>query len=118
MTLRKAGDEVVYRLALGSGQSKELIDEPRLMEWKYWALIDNKYPYTAAFKIHHLLIPKRAVAEKMLHENEKKELQIIFDQLGDLYDCRLVNFKHKQTKQSHFHIHLLTYKDNRSNTGF
>lgn len=88
------------------------------MQWKYWALIDNKYPYSAVFKIHHMLIPKRAVSQNMLNQDEKNELEDIFQQLDSVYDCRMVNFKHKQTKQTHFHIHLLTYKDSRSLIGF
>ncbi len=117
-SLRKNRDEIAYITAQKSGNSKPLVAEPRMMEWTHWALIDNKFPYSAVFKTHHMLIPKREVSEKLLTTDEKEELQCILDELSDIYDCHLVNFKKKQSKQSHYHIHLLTYKDYRKHLRF
>lgn len=120
VSLRTLRDEVHYNIAKKNGKSKPLVDETRLREWKYWALINNEFPYTSAFDEHHMLIPKRVVSENELSNDEKAELELIYKELGveDNYDCRLINFQKKQSIKSHFHIHLLRYKDNRNDLKF
>ncbi len=117
-SLRKNRDEIAYAIAKKSGTVRPLIVEPRLVEWQYWALIINKFPYSAIYKVNHMLIPKREVSEKFLTSEEKAELQTILDTLSDNYDCQLINFKKKQSNQRHFHIHLLSYKDDRKDMHF
>lgn len=113
VSLRTQQDELKYLRVKKTKTTKHLLDEPRLKEWKLWALIHNEYPYSAAFKTHHLLIPKRVASDKDLTAAEKTELNNILGELGDSYDCLLVNFKSKQSIRSHFHVHLLIYKDKR-----
>lgn len=113
VSLRTERDELKYSRVKQTKSTKHLLDEPRLKEWKHWALIHNEFPYSAAFKIHHLLIPKRVASDKDLTIAEKAELNNILVELSDSYDCLLVNFKSKQSIHSHFHVHLLTYKDKR-----
>ncbi len=113
VSLRTQSDELKYSRIKKTKPTKHLLDEPRLKEWKHWALIHNEFPYSAAFKIHHLLIPTRVASDKDLTSAEKAELNNILVELSDNYDCLLVNFKSKQSIRSHFHVHLLTYKDKR-----
>lgn len=114
VSLRTNVGEILYKQSKDAGLLIPLHLEERLKEWKYWALIDNAYPYDAAFKKHHLLIPKRVVTEDQLTDSEKTELQQILKVLSTSYDCQLVNFTSKQSLKNHHHIHLMTYKDNRS----
>lgn len=113
VTLRSRRDELKYATAKGLGLSNELVDEPRIREWKHWAIIHNEYPYSYAFKVHHMLIPKRAVKEDDLSSAEEAELKNILKEIRSDYDCRMINMPSKQTKLNHFHIHLLTFKDKR-----
>lgn len=113
VSLRSRRDELAYRTAKSLGINKELIDEPRIREWKHWAIIPNDYPYSYAFRTHHMLIPKRVVMEDDLSKEEENELKAILKEIRDDYDCRLINTPRKQTKLNHFHIHLLIYKENR-----
>ena len=115
VSLRTTKDELNYEKAKKKGKSTPLIDEPRIREWQHWALINNSYPYTFAYKIHHLLIPKREVPETELNDEEHQELLLIYQELGreKIYDCRLVNFTKKQSIPHHYHIHLMAYKDRR-----
>ena len=113
VSLRTKRDEINYAKANQKKTTNALLDEPRIKEWKLWALIDNDFPYSAAFKVHHMLIPKRITSDKELTPHERKELDKILDDLSDQYDCLLINFKSKQSIRNHFHIHLLTYKDKR-----
>lgn len=113
VSLRTIRDEMYYAKAKTSGKSKPLIEEDRLMEWKYWALIENEFPYSAAFKTHHMLIPKRVVDDKNLSIDERIEMDAVLNGLSEDYDCVLINFRKKQSIRDHFHMHLLCYKDKR-----
>lgn len=114
MSLRTSKDEMRYLQAKLAGQTTPLHKEQPLKEWQYWAVIDNRFPYSLAFKTHHLLIPKRVVIHKELSHQELTELDAILEELSDYYDCQLINFQRKQSIVGHFHIHLLVYKDQRS----
>lgn len=114
VSLRTVRDEIQYGKAKSKGAArKPLLDEERLREWKYWALIDNEFPYSSAFKVHHMLIPKRVVNDKNLSIEERVEMDSILRDLSESYDCVLINFKSKQSIRHHFHMHLLVYKDKR-----
>lgn len=113
VSLRTTRDELYYAKAKTKGKTKPLVEEDRLKEWKYWALIENEFPYSAAFKTHHMLIPKRVVAEKDLSDAEQTEMRDVLEELATDYDCVLVNFTRQQSIRHHFHLHLLEYKDKR-----
>lgn len=114
VSLRRPVDERRYRAARSTRTTDPmLLSEPRIMEWNYWALIDNAYPYSGAFKVHHMLIPKREVSREEITAEEWQELEMIITELGDIYDCRMVNYANKQSIKSHFHMHFLVYYDSR-----
>lgn len=114
VSLRTDRDELQYAVAKSiKGATKPFLEEERLKEWKHWILIENRFPYSAVFKVHHLLVPKRIVGGDELNQKEIKELFLITRELEEKYDCQLINFKSKQSIVNHFHIHLLTYKDRR-----
>lgn len=110
---RSYTSELAYNEAKRRGTTHPLADEPTLQAWKYWRLIDNAFPYDVLFKTHHMLVPKRVVVEQDLNELERQELEAIFVELSTRYSCRLVNFPDSQSIKKHFHIHLLTFKDDR-----
>jgi len=117
-TLRTHKSEQAYQEELLKRSDRDLSDDPSIREWEHWRIIENLFPYDAAFKVHHLLLPKRRVSEIELNEEEKKELEVILQELTDVYSFWMVNFKAKQSIKNHFHIHLLTYKDSREELGF
>lgn len=114
VSLRSYRDEVNYTIRKKkTTKLKPLHEEPRLKEWKHWAVIDNAFPYTITFKTNHMLIPKREVAKQDLNKAELAELDKVLEELSEQYDCHLTNFPAKQSRKNHYHIHLLTYKDHR-----
>ena len=113
VSLRTTRDELYYANAKTKGNTRPLVEEDRLKEWEYWALIKNEFPYSAAFKTHHLLIPKRVVKEKDLTDEEQAEMRTVLEEMAELYDCVLMNFTRQQSIRHHFHLHLLEYKDKR-----
>ena len=118
VSLRTRSGETAYITAKKLSATVPLIDEPRIKQWQYWALIDNAFPYGAAFRVHHLLIPKRVVSEQALNAQEKEELPKVLAELGQTYDCHLTNFSKNQSIKSHYHIHLLIYKQSRDQLHF
>jgi galactose-1-phosphate uridylyltransferase len=117
-TLRKHESERMYQETLAQQPNRKLSEDKSIREWVHWRIIENLFPYDAAFKAHHLLLPKRAVSESELSKEEKQELEKILIELTDSYSFWMVNFKAKQSIKNHFHIHLLTYKDTREELGF
>lgn len=113
VSLRRPESQMRYMISKKSGLTKQLIDEPRIKEWKHWLLIDNAFPYDTAFKTSHILIPKRVVTKERLDKVELEELNSVMDELSLKYDCYMVNFSRKQSVKAHFHIHFLIYYDNR-----
>ena len=113
VSLRTNVSEIFYKESVKLGRTKPLEQEPYLQEWSTWALIENSFPYDAVFKLHHMLIPKRVVKEEDLNNQERSELTRILRELGSSYDCYMVNFTSKQSLRSHYHVHLMVYKDTR-----
>ncbi len=114
VSLRTHRDEANYLRAKRKGLAKKpLSQEKPLKSWDNWLLIANEFPYSAAFSVHHMLIPKHKKSSKELTQKEKMELEDVLDELSERYDCFLVNFKSKQSITDHFHVHLLTYKEHR-----
>ncbi len=118
VSLRTLEDELQYRDRKKRGESVPLIHEPKLKTWKYWAIIENKFPYSGAFKVHHLLIPKKQATYAELSKVEKDEMELILAEIAEDYDCSMVNFGKRQSKPGHYHIHLLVFKDQREELRF
>ncbi len=114
ISLRTDKDEQAYLTAKIQNNLHSLKDEPRLREWQFWALIENRFPYSLPFKTHHMLIPKREASESDLSSEEEAELKKIIEELKTDYDCRIINNPRQQSQKGHFHIHFLEYKDMRS----
>ncbi len=116
VSMRTANDERQYEKVKASRPKKDtaLHEARAIQEWVNWKLIPNTFPYTAVFKVHHLLVPKRIVSEDELTTKERKELEEIIAELRENYDCLLLNFTSKQSIKNHLHLHFLTYKDKRS----
>ncbi len=107
--LRTPATQVAYKEALKT-RTTFAFDKP-LMEWQYWELHENEFPYDAIAVKHHLLVPKRSMpSRQLLQEEEVEEMEVILAKLSPDYDAWLVNFPRHQSVPGHFHIHLLEYK--------
>lgn len=115
-SLRTLAAELRYQQAKKTGDTKplELVDS--IKQWDHWRLIKNDFPYDAAFRVHHMLLPKRAAVTSRfeLNDAERKELDHIVKTLvHPEYDMLFENSPHRQSVRSIYHLHLVIYKDNR-----
>jgi len=111
MSLRTAAGEYDYQMAKYKGTTKQLHEESVIKEWKHWLLIDNRFPYTVAFRVHRMLLPRRKVANltELSLEEFTELLTILAGEINDEYDLWFVNTHKRRSILSHFHIHVATY---------
>jgi len=114
---RTALSELRYQGAKEVGILKPLEEEPVLREWKYWKLIENRFPYDMIYSVHHMLIPKRTVSHRQhLFISEDMELKKIINQFDDdgYYDGVLDNFKGRRSVHNIYHVHLIKWHEKRN----
>lgn len=86
---------------------KELL----IKNFKYWVLLENRFPYDRLFQTSHMLAPKRhAASEVDLTLKEITELRRIKKKHLTNYHVILENVGVRISIKNHFHLHLLTFK--------
>lgn len=105
--------ETIERYRLMRRADIDLRELPRLWVGRYWAVVENQFPYDKISASHHLLVPLRVF---------KEESEMSIDELGELhrlkrdwgesrmYDSVMVNLPHNRTVPHLFHYHLLKFK--------
>ncbi len=76
-------------------------------EYKYWLIVENRFPYNAVFSNHRMLAPKRHLKED-LNKEEMLELKFILKE--EEYDYCVLNKRDRRSLPEHFHYHLLNMK--------
>jgi len=82
-----------------------------VQEFQNWLLIENNYPYDAIATVHHLLVPKRHVAdinELTGFEIQERDWLYAKFEKDRQYDFILKNFTIGQSQPQHAHYHLIT----------
>lgn len=88
---------------------KELL----VKEFKYWMILENRFPYDGIAEISHMLAPKRHVpTEGDLDEKELIELADIKKNELHNYDVIIESTPRATTRPDHYHVHLLKYYTN------
>jgi len=89
-----------------------LCKEVLIKEFKYWKIIDCRFPWSRIAQIHHMAIPKRHIVYAELNEEEKKEfeeIKIVY--IEKEYDLIAEATNKKKSIPGHLHIHLIIIKD-------
>lgn len=107
-SLRTRVTEAIYQQAKLDKTLRPLETEPRLKEWKYWFLIENRFPYDEVFKLSHMLVIKRDAGEIYdLTLTETHELLQIRKTLSQDYDAIMDNLPHRRSVTIRYHVHLV-----------
>lgn len=89
-----------------------LCEKTSVEEYEYWRIVKNDYPYDRIAKVHDMLIPKRHITEEFFNDEENLELKEIKKKLLDSdYEFIIETTKQKKSIPEHFHLHLVTTKD-------
>lgn len=113
-TLRTPEGKKKYQEYLNTTDTQNscpLCNKENLKDFKFWKIIENKFPYDLIAKTHHMLISKRHVPEKELTREELEELNLIKESYAHpTYDWILEPTLKNKTIPNHFHIHLIIGK--------
>jgi hypothetical protein len=89
-----------------------LCEKKSTVDFKYWKIVENLFPYDRIAKKHRMLIPARHVEGGQLNEMEKIELEQIKKYAGEnRYDYILETTSQKSSIPEHYHLHLIELKE-------
>lgn len=115
MSCRLAATEQRYQDDKAAGRTLPLLEEPAIFKGNHthFKIIENRYPYDAVFKTHHMLVAKRQGAnpDNFTVEELREYKAIEFAEFFK-YSCVITNYAAKSIKDV-WHIHLGTYLDER-----
>jgi len=102
-----------YQKLLSKGLNYDFFfNSPAIIEYNYWRLIKNKFPYDAVASEHCLLTPNRIFQYDFeMSAEEQAELYDIKRYLEKRFDSIFENFIHKRTFPKHYHLHVIKFKE-------
>jgi diadenosine tetraphosphate (Ap4A) HIT family hydrolase len=112
-SLRTPKNEKIYQEFLKSNKNRcpFCLKDLLVKEFKFWILVENKFPYNKIAVTHHLLAPKIHIAEfEELKNWQREELKEIIKKIEKNYSYISLNVKKKRTIKDHFHLHLIKIK--------
>ncbi len=89
-----------------------LCSTPTHLEFKYWRIVENTYPYDAVASKHHMLLTKRHLsADRDLTKEETDELiELKESVLDELYTFIMEALPRNKSIPGHYHLHLIVPK--------
>lgn len=112
-SFRSREGELAYQKAREAGTLLPLSKEPHIKEFKYWFMVENRFPGDKAFSVHHLLLPLSEVSDwEDLLDREKQEYYTIRQYyLAQEYDLVYENMPKLRSIANHFHFHCVCLKE-------
>ena len=85
-----------------------LCSEASIVEYRYWRVIPNKYPYDAVAQRHTMLVPKQHLQEHELSNEAQRELyDLKHGELNEEYKYIMEALPTTKSIPGHFHLHLI-----------
>lgn len=112
MTMRHESLEEYYKEYRNSLEdpNNQLHQEPSVIDWKYWRLVNNRFPYTKMTTAHALVVLKRNCSLYKISSEELVELWVeILPWADKIYDTSMINLSAMRSIEGTPHIHLVTY---------
>lgn len=115
ISLRSAETEVTYGKAKQLGATVPLESITPLLEWTYWKLIPNDFPYDLAYQISHMLLTKEAAPDwdDLSAEAKEEYYDIRREYLKPQYSQIIENCPALRSYPTRFHLHAVKFYDNR-----
>lgn len=110
MSLRADFLEDYYKEYKKTAPKNALHKEPSVVEWKFWRLINNNFPYTKIATAHALVVLKRDCSIYEISAEELAELWMTILPWADkIYDVSLINLSAMRSVRNTPHVHLINY---------
>lgn len=115
ISLRTGESEQDYQDAKSRNDLNPISEEKTICSYRYWRIIENRFPYDVAYKTCHMLVPKRDFARRsQMTVMENHELYTtIYRDLEASYHQIIENMMSSRSIQSTFHLHLVLFKKDR-----
>lgn len=111
MTMRLPEDEAKYTLAKQNNDLVPLFSEPPIRDFKYWRIVDNRFPHTRIADTNHMIVLKRECKSLMLIKPmEWVELLKIIIEVASDYDNFAYNLPSMSSVKTIPHAHLYRFK--------
>jgi len=110
-SLRKKESEETFQDFMkktGKNEPCSLCNKPSVKDFQDWRIVENSFPYDRIASTHHMIVPRRHVAESELNDNERAGLiEIKKDAINSNYEYVIEATNRKKSNPAHFHLHLI-----------
>lgn len=111
VTMRLPADEEKYTQAKLNNDLVPLFSEPPIKDYKYWRIVDNRFPHTRIADTNHMIVLKRECKSLMLIKPmEWVELLKIVVEVASDYDNFAYNLPSMSSVKTIPHAHLYKFK--------
>lgn len=108
--IEKKYDE--YRAGRDPAEGCALCREPSLVEFQYWRVTNNRFPYDQVASLHHMMVPKRHTNGDDLTPEEFSELALLKkEHVNEHYNFILEATPKTKSIPTHYHLHLVVAKE-------
>lgn len=112
MSLRTKKTEDAYRLAKYLHQLRPLNEERPIYNYKYWVVVDNRFPHDQHHVTNHCLVLRRKCDSYLkIRIRELLEIPKIYKELNMKYDKIGINTPRMISVKDFVHCHLYELKD-------
>lgn len=112
MTMRLPEDEAKYTQAKKDGNTTLLFNEPPIKDYKYWRIVDNRFPHSRIAETNHMIVLKRECKSLMLIKPmEWVELLKVIIDVADEYDNFAYNLPSMSSVKTIPHAHLYRFNE-------
>ncbi len=88
-----------------------LCKDTSIMDFEYWRIIDNLFPYDTVSEVHHMILPKDHIKESDLPQEALKEFsELKTGYLNEEYNFVLEALPKDKSIPAHHHLHLIKAK--------
>lgn len=111
MTMRTEKAEAIYAQAKAEGSLRPLYDERLVKDFKYWRIVENRFPHDKIAEVNHLLVLKRECQDlSFIRLYEWHELFLVLWEIRKDYDNFVYNLPAMSSIKNIPHAHLYRLK--------
>lgn len=112
MSMRTEEGEQKYDIAKKRADLVKLFDEEPVLDFKYWRIVENRFPHDRITTINHMIVLKRECRSILfIKPMEWVELLRVVIEVSSDYDTFTFNFPTMSSVKNIPHAHLYILKE-------